>query len=555
MRRIVASVVSLAVVAAAAFVLSAAQTSSKGETYKVVFDNAFGLTQGGDFKIAGVRAGQTSRFSISKERPRKAVVEVKISQKGVGQLREDSLCDIKPQSLIGEYFVDCREGKGKPLADGETLPVERTSSTIPVDLVNNVLRLPYRERLRLIIGELGTGLAGRPQDLAEVLRRAHPGLRETSRTLNILAGQRQVINKFIGDAATVVAELDNRKADVTRWVTEAGDAAELAATRREDLRRNIQLLPTTLARLQPYMRQLRNLANDQIPTLRDLRTAAPDINRLLARLGPFSRAARPAFRALGRTSVSGTAALRQTRQEVQALRRLGRDVPGFAKPLRQFLQTMDDARRSVEPDRRAAASAPPAPDKTADRTTAGRDGFTGFEAFWNYAYWQSLAINGRDSKSHILRINAFPGDCAAYRASDGGPDGPAVFQKCTQALGPSQPGINQPDPTEGGAGGASRERRATSARASRGRGGASDPRRTSSRDRGGADARNRDADRPPTTADEVQKRSAGVLDELLGGVLGEAPASQHESEPKPSTSARQPSSGSEQMLLDYLLKP
>jgi ABC-type transporter Mla subunit MlaD len=546
MRRIVASVVSLAVVAAGAFVLSGAQTADKGDTYKVVFDNAFGLTQGGDFKIAGVRAGQTSRFSVSKERPRKAVVEIKITQKGVGRLREDSLCDIKPQSLIGEYYVDCREGKGKALADGETLPVERTSSTIPVDLVNNVLRLPYRERLRLIIGELGTGLAGRPQDLAEVLRRAHPGLRETSRTLNILAGQRQVINKFIGDAATVVAELDNRKADVSRWVTEAGDAAELAASRREDLKRNIQLLPTTLARLQPYMRQLRNLANDQIPTLRDLRTAAPDVNRLLARLGPFSEAARPAVRALGRTSVSGTAALRQTRQEVAALRKLGRDVPGTAKPLRQFLQTMDDARRSVERDPRAAASAPPAPDKTADRTSAGRDGFTGFEAFWNYAYWQALAINARDNKSHILRINAFPGPCADYRATDEGAE--SVFRECTQALGPSQPGINEPDPTAGGAS-ASRGNRATSARGSRERDGAGD----AGKDESGDAAQRKTTDRPPRTPEEVQKRSSGVLDDLLGGgVLGGG--SENRSQPQRSET-RQPSSGNAEMLLDYLLKP
>ncbi len=66
------------------------------------------------------------------------------------------------------------------------MPVARTSSTIPVDLVGNIMRRPYRERLRLIVEELGAGLAGRPEDLAEVLRRAHPGLRETSETLEVL---------------------------------------------------------------------------------------------------------------------------------------------------------------------------------------------------------------------------------------------------------------------------------------------------------------------------------------------------------------------------------
>ena len=548
MRRIVAAVVVLALTAGGAFALTGASGSSKTQTFKLVFDNAFGLTQGGDFRIAGVNAGQTSRFSVSKERPRKAVVEVQLSQKGVGKLREDSLCDIKPQSLIGEYYVDCREGKGRPLPDGATLGVTRTSSTIPIDLINNVLRLPYRERLRLIIGELGTGLAGRPQDLAEVLRRAHPGLRETSRTLNILAGQRQVINKFVGDAATTVAELDNRKADVSRWVTEAGEAAEIASSRREDLRRNFQLLPTTLAELRPYMVQLRRLADDQIPTLRDLRTAAPDLNRLLARLGPFSEAARPAFRALGRSSTSGIAALRETRQEVAALKQLGRDVPGLAKPLRQFLQTMDDTQRSVEADPRAARSAPPAPDKTADRTSAGRQGFTGFEAFWNFAYWQSLAINGRDSKSAILRINAFPGACEAYRASKEGAED--VFQECTQALGPSQPGVGgQPDPTGGSSSSASRERVSTS---NRGGKAAGDDARDAKRDQLEAGAEKRAA--APTTPDGVRKRSAGLLDELLGGVLGGAQKPERKA-PANQNGGSSRSGGGQEMLLDYLLKP
>ena len=33
--------------------------TSDAKTYEIVLDNAFGLTEGGDFKIAGVRAGKT----------------------------------------------------------------------------------------------------------------------------------------------------------------------------------------------------------------------------------------------------------------------------------------------------------------------------------------------------------------------------------------------------------------------------------------------------------------------------------------------------------------
>ena len=93
--------------------LAAAGGEKSGEPYQVVFDNAFGLTEGGDLKIAGVRAGQTTGFKVTKERPHKAVVEFEITEPGVGELKEDARCEIRPQSLIGEYFVDCQPGSSR----------------------------------------------------------------------------------------------------------------------------------------------------------------------------------------------------------------------------------------------------------------------------------------------------------------------------------------------------------------------------------------------------------------------------------------------------------
>jgi virulence factor Mce-like protein len=456
-----------------AAVLTGASEQEGGKRYRAVFDNAFGLTEGGDLKIAGVRAGQTTKFKVSRQRPRKAVVELELTEPGVGELREDATCEIRPQSLIGEYFVDCQPGRSsKRLEPGGTIPVEQTSSTIPIDLVNNVLRLPYRERLRLIIAELGTGLAGRPDDLAEVLRRAHPGLRETNRTLRILARQDQIIQRFVADARDAVAALEDRKADVVRWAREAGETAEISASRRAELADNFRRLPGFLDELRPYMARLGELADEQVPLLRDLQDAAPDLDLFLSRLGPFSDASRPAFRALGRASATGTAAFRETREEIAELRELAEGAPAVAKPLRQFLQTLDDRRRAVENDPRAKASGPPAPDKTHIPENS-EGGFTGMEAFWDYFFWQALAINGRDDVGHILRIAGLENDCTGYRSADAdpGPDVEDVFERCNQWLGPDQPGITSPDPVEGGStAAASAGGRASSPRAGGGTG-------------------------------------------------------------------------------------
>jgi virulence factor Mce-like protein len=442
----VAIVAVLAVCGAALALGATSEDGPKGFTYEIVFDNAFGLTEGGDFKIAGVRAGETSTFRvIGQERPL-AVVEAKVNQPGFADLREDARCEIRPQSLIGEYFVDCQPGTSeRKLPDGGRVPVEQTSSTIPIDLVNNIMRRPYRERFRLIIGELGAGLAGRPEDLSEALRRAHPGLRETSETLEILGRQTDTIEKFIVDADRVIGELEARKEDVSRFVREAGNTAEISASRRTELAETFQRFPAFLTELEPYMGRLGELANAQQPVLRDLQAASGELDTFLTRLRPFAAEGTPALAALGDASNVGRRAVLKSKEEIRELRRLGQDAPGLAKPLRQFLQTLDDRARAVEPDARAAATDPPAGDKTHISGRGG--GFTGMEAVWNYFFWQTLSINALDDVGHVLRLSVIVNECSPYQTDPSD----ATLAECNSFLGPTQPGVTTPDPTEGSA--------------------------------------------------------------------------------------------------------
>jgi ABC-type transporter Mla subunit MlaD len=452
MRRALLALATVLGLAGAALALGAkGDGAAEGKSYEIVFDNAFGLTEGGDFKVAGVRAGTTGELRVIRGRRPLALVRAEVSEPGFADLRADARCEIKPQSFIGEYFVDCQPGTShERLPDGGRVPVGQTSSTIPFDLVNDILRRPYRERLRIIVGELGAGLAGRPEDLREVLRRAHPGLRETNETLAILARQTRTIQRFARDADTVVAALERRKRDVARFVAEAGQTAEVAASRRAELARTFDRLPHFLSELDPLMLRLGQVADAQVPLLRDLRAGSEELDTFLRRLTPFAEAGRPALAALGEAALVGRRAVRATRKELQELRELARTAPGLAKPLRQLLQTLDDRRRAVEPDARAAATGPPAPDKT--HIADGPGGFTGMEAIWNYFFWQALSTNALDDVGHVLRVGITvdlpPTGCSGYFKRREGQE--EVFDRCNQWLGPYQPGINAPDPTEGG---------------------------------------------------------------------------------------------------------
>ena len=467
MRRITSVLALLGVVALALVATGADDDGPKGKEIRIAFDNAFGLTQGGDLRVGGVRAGETTEFKTSRgpecqtdetkrtgRRPRTcAVVIAKITQDGFKSFRTNSQCDIRQQSLIGEYYVDCQPGNAPREQEG-VIPVQRTTSTVPTDLVNNVLRRPYRERFRLILAELGTGLAGRPEDLAEVLRRAHPGLRETRKVLQILGDQKTIIRNFIEDSDTVVAALDDKKAEVARWIRETGETAEISASRRNEIAAGFQRLPTFLAELQPTMAELENLVDAQTPLLQDLRRAAPSLNEFFTRLGPFTQASRPAVRSLGETSVIGRRAFIESREEIDELQRLAAAAPTLGKPLRQFLQQSDNKARAPDEDPRAAESAPPAPDKNSNAGGA-RKGFTAMESLLNYIYWQTLAVNQFDQTSHILRTaNFILEDCSDIQndlrtpAMGGSAEQDAIRKKCGGYLGPYQPGITHPDPTD-----------------------------------------------------------------------------------------------------------
>ena len=70
------------------------------------------------------------------------------------------------------------------------------------------------------------------------------------------------------------------------------------------------------------MVRLGALSDEMTPVLSDLGAVAPDINRMVIQLGPFSTAAIPAFESLGEMTETGTPAVRAALPVARDLRRL-----------------------------------------------------------------------------------------------------------------------------------------------------------------------------------------------------------------------------------------
>lgn len=442
MTRIVAVLVVAAVAIAGIVVLTTRGGNGPSQMeYRVELDNASGLTEGADLRAAGVQVGSVKKLGLD-PRTARAIATIKVDKPEFGGLRKDASCTIKPQSLIGEYFMDCQPGKGPKLPAGGTVPIEHTQGTIPPDLVMNVLRKPYRQKLQVILSELGAGFAARGGDVNETIRRALPALRETDQVLGILAGEKATLAQLTRDADTVVGRLNGNRDDVARFVSEARDTAQISSRRRTELAGTIRRLPRFERVLRPTLRDLGVAAQRQTPALRNLRGAAPALTNLLNQLGPFANASRPAVRALGRTAVVGTPAVQDARATVRRLRRVATRAKEPLTNLRFVLDHLDDRANAVEKN-------PLSP---------GGAGFTGFESVMQYFFTQSQAINLFDDRGYVLKLNLLVNECSNYTNGSTALANPGRTKRCSGALGPG----GKIDPTPGTA--ASRTAKASPAK-------------------------------------------------------------------------------------------
>ncbi len=436
MKRLLLSASILLCVAAFVVLAGGASSSNPAGTYKIQLDNAFGLVTGADFKVSGVPAGTISAINLD-QKSLYAVVSVNVTRGGFGEFHKDATCQPRPESLIGEYYIDCDPGSSGPvLKPGGTIPVSQTQSTIPADLVQNVMRLPYRERFTLIVNELGAAAAARSDDLQAALARAVPALTETDDLLNLLGNDSTTLQDLTRDSNSVITALANNSTQVERFVTEANRTSTATATQDNNLQLTFQKLPGVLEQLRPAMAKLETTATTNTPVLNNLNAASGQLDRFFTDLPAFSRSARPAIKSLGQASVTGKTAVQAARPTVTALNQFAKPTPELAQNLAIVLGDLDTQSRAVERDPRSP----------------GGTGFSGLQALLGYVFNQALAVNTYGPFGHVLAVDAFYSKmCSPYAT-------PATiamaikaygsaYRQCYSWLGPNQPGVNEPDPS------------------------------------------------------------------------------------------------------------
>jgi phospholipid/cholesterol/gamma-HCH transport system substrate-binding protein len=420
MRRIALIVAGL-VLAGLLIALPAIGSNGSSGTYEVrgIFDNGSFVVSGEEVRVAGAKVGTVQSVDVTNDDeiaslrggphavPGKAVVVMGIDDPGFKDFKTDASCIIRPQSLIGEKFVDCTptqpRAPGTPpppdlstIPDGQTgsgqylLPLENNGVTVDLDLVQNIQRLPYRDRFRLILNSLGAGLAGRGQDLGEVIDRANPALRQTDRVLKILAEQNQQLASLAANGDTVLEPLARNRTHVTGFFHNAAIPAQASAERGTALEEGLRKLPETLHQTRLTLAKLKSFADQGTPLFTDLNAEGKDLSKATVKLTPFANLTIPALQTLGDAAQSAGPKIAASDPVLADLNTLGSKTGPISNNLASILDTF---------------------------TKTG-----GVQNLMDFIYNSVGAINGFDNLGHLQRGNLQITACQQYQ--------PTVFSGC-----------------------------------------------------------------------------------------------------------------------------
>ena len=372
---------------AAAAVIGAPAESAGSYRVDAIFDTAKGIIPGQLVKVAGARVGSIEDVQLTKDYKARIVMSVPRRF----EFRNDASCNIQPEGLISENFVQCDPGTpGKETLGGDpapTVPVDRTSVPVSITDLFRVFQADVRQRFTVALMAIGGGLASRGADLNNIILRSSPTLAAVRKLMGDLAAQKDNLSSAVRDTDRAIAELAARKGRVADFIEQAERVSAQAADRRGDIAETIRRLPPLLDASDRAIGHLNRLLANGQPLLGELREAAPGLNRVVGQIGPFARAARPGD---------------------PAARRRGGHGPAH-RPQRRA--------RSCGCVRTFTTQTGPVGKALADTLTNLRDR-GGVEYMLRFIYFSAAATSRFDSTSHILPAHAVDGGQCTFLATE-----------------------------------------------------------------------------------------------------------------------------------------
>lgn len=199
-------------------------------SYNALMANVSGLQKGDVIKVAGVRVGQVDGLDVV------AGNQIKVTFHVDEELRlsDQTQVLVRYENLLGDRYLELSQPPdvGTPLKAGATIPVDRTTAALDLDVLLNGFRPLFQGLQPEQVNELATGLVNTLQGRGGTIGSL---LTKTASLTNGLADRDQVIGSLLTNLDAVLASLDGHDAQLNQAVVQLRDLVEGLAGDRDPI--------------------------------------------------------------------------------------------------------------------------------------------------------------------------------------------------------------------------------------------------------------------------------------------------------------------------------
>jgi virulence factor Mce-like protein len=268
------------------------------------FPEATTLAEAADVRIAGVTVGKVRSKTLDKPQNRTRVI-LKIDPK-YAPIPKDTKAILRQKTLLGETFVELSPGSPAAgnLPDGGTLANAQVEPTVELDEILRIFDPSTKTAFRSWVQESAKTISGTaPQDLNNALGNLAGFAQDGASVLQVLDTQSTAVRQLIKNTGVVFGALNERKGQLQQLILNSDRTFSALSAEQNALADTFQVFPTfldesktTLARLEkfsintrPLVNDLKPVADNLGPTVRDLGALAPDLESFFRRLPPVIR--------------------------------------------------------------------------------------------------------------------------------------------------------------------------------------------------------------------------------------------------------------------------
>ncbi|HEY8738972.1 MAG TPA: MlaD family protein [Candidatus Dormibacteraeota bacterium] len=184
------------------------------------FKDANGVTRGADVEIAGHTVGQVTGAVASGNR---SIVTMRINQQ-YAPIHRGSIARIRYSTLLAQKYIELAPVAGpQAIPSGGTIPSTDTITPVDFDQFLSALDPQTRQKLQVVIQQVGSGVDGRQAAINDLLDQLHGLSVESRPPLDTFARHDTNIDHIVGNLAVTSNRLAQSKDNLGQLVGSAND--------------------------------------------------------------------------------------------------------------------------------------------------------------------------------------------------------------------------------------------------------------------------------------------------------------------------------------------